>query len=244
MLHGCTQDPEDFATGTRMNEIAEEANLLVAYPEQDRSANAHLCWNWFDPAHQRGGSGEPAILGGIVEDIARSHAVDRERIFAAGLSAGGAMAAVLGSARPDLFAAVGIHSGLPYASARDVGSALAVMRSGKAAARGGVPSVPTIVFHGTRDTTVHPANGDRLAGLNPAEQTGGDTITGAANGRAFTRTRCPARGSRPVVEHWRVEGLGHAWSGGNASGSFADPIGPDASREMVRFFFEVAGGNT
>ncbi|GGE06286.1 esterase [Aureimonas endophytica] len=241
MLHGCTQNPEDFATGTRMNEIAEEANVLVAYPEQDRSANPHLCWNWFEPTHQNGDAGEPAILAGIVEDIARSHAVDRSRLFAAGLSAGGAMAAILGSTRPDLFAAVGIHSGLPHASARDVATALAVMRSGKALGQGVVPSVPAIVFHGVRDTTVHPANGDRIAGLDTERQDRAETVTGTVNGRAFTRIRRPAQGSNPAMEHWRVEGLGHAWSGGDAAGSYADPAGPDASREMLRFFLNEAG---
>lgn len=244
MLHGCTQNPEDFARGTRMNEIAEEANILVAYPEQDRSANANLCWNWFEPAHQGGGAGEPAILAGIVEDIAGGHAVDRRRIFAAGLSAGGAMAAVLGSTRPDLFAAVGIHSGLPHGSARDVGSALAVMRSGKSAERGAVPSVPAIVFHGARDATVHPANGERIAGFGPTRQAEGETVTGTANGRAFTRTIRPRRGMNPAVEHWRIEGLGHAWSGGDAAGSHTDPLGPDASREMLRFFLGASGAET
>lgn len=236
MLHGCTQSPEDFATGTRMNELAEEANVLVAYPEQDRSSNPNLCWNWFDPMHQGGRAGEPAILAGIVEDIARSHAVDRDRIFAAGLSAGGAMAAVLGSTRPDLFAAVGIHSGLPHASARDVATALAVMRSGKATGTGGLLGVPSIVFHGTRDTTVHPANGERIAGLDQTPPKPQDTVTGTANGRAFTRTRRQGQGPNPAMEHWRIEGLGHAWSGGDAAGSYADPVGPDASREMLRFF--------
>ncbi|KTQ85836.1 hypothetical protein NS226_19030 [Aureimonas ureilytica] len=236
MLHGCTQTPEDFAVGTRMNAVAEDANVLVAYPEQDRSANPRLCWNWFEPAHQGGHAGEPAILAGIVEAIAGSHAVDRGRIFAAGLSAGGAMAAVLGSTRPDLFSAVGIHSGLPHASARDVATALAVMRSGQTAERGGVPSVPAIVFHGTRDTTVHPANGDRIAGLGMDRKGAEETATGTANGRAFTRTRRASGDARCAMEHWRIEGLGHAWSGGDAAGSHADPAGPDASREMLRFF--------
>lgn len=244
MLHGCTQNPEDFARGTRMNEVAEEANVLVAYPEQDRSANPNLCWNWFDPAHQDGGTGEPAIVAGIVEDIARRHAVDRRRIFAAGLSAGGAMAAILGSTRADLFAAVGIHSGLPHASARDVATALAVMRTGKAGANGAMPRVPAIILHGARDTTVHPANGERIAGLDAPLHGSGERITGTENGRDFTRTTLPGGGRTPPREHWRIEGLAHAWSGGDGAGSHADPAGPDASREMLRFFLEQAASRT
>ncbi|WAJ27969.1 extracellular catalytic domain type 1 short-chain-length polyhydroxyalkanoate depolymerase [Antarcticirhabdus aurantiaca] len=239
MLHGCTQNPEDFAAGTRMNALAEEFGLLVAYPEQPRSANPSLCWNWFDPAHQRGGAGEPAILAGIVADIARSHPVDRDRIFAAGLSAGGAMAAVLGSTRADLFAAVGIHSGLPRGSADSVAAALSVMRSGRSQRDAGAPEVPAIIFHGTRDTTVHPANGEQLAGLGTAgRQANERVIQGSANGRAFVRSVRPADGTAPARELWRVEGLGHAWSGGDSHGSYADPAGPDASREMLRFFLE------
>ncbi|WP_244497981.1 extracellular catalytic domain type 1 short-chain-length polyhydroxyalkanoate depolymerase [Aureimonas sp. AU40] len=238
MLHGCTQNPEDFAIGTRMNALAEEMNVLVAYPEQPRAANSSLCWNWFEPAHQRRGAGEPAILAGIVEDIARSNPVDRTRIFAAGLSAGGAMAAVLGAAYPDLLAAVGVHSGLPQGSADTVASALAVMRSGKAPGRGTARGARTIVFHGTADRTVNPINGEQLAGLADGDARGAETREGASGGRAFTRTIRPAGADTPAIEHWRIEGLGHAWSGGDAGGSHSDPIGPDASREMLRFFLQ------
>ncbi|WP_274532751.1 extracellular catalytic domain type 1 short-chain-length polyhydroxyalkanoate depolymerase [Aureimonas ureilytica] len=236
MLHGCTQDPEDFALGTRMNQLAEERNVLAAYPEQGRAANASLCWNWFEPAHQRRDAGEPAILAGIVEDIARSHSVDRTRIFVAGLSAGGAMAAVLGATYPDVFAGIGIHSGLPYGSATNVASALSVMRSGRQSGGGSRRRVRTIVFHGARDTTVHPANGECLAGLEQAGRNRTTTQSGSVNGRDYIRSVVAATHEEPGVEHWRVEGLGHAWSGGDANGSYADPAGPDASREMLRFF--------
>lgn len=239
MLHGCTQDPDDFARGTRMNALAEEAGFLVAYPEQPSSANARLCWNWFEPAHQGRDRGEPAILAGIVAEIAAAHPVDAASVFVAGLSAGGAMAAVLGATHPDLFAAVGVHSGLPYGAARDVGSALAVMRSGRvgsapASLRRG-PRV--IVFHGDADRTVHPANGDAVAG----PPTPGEVAErGAAGGRSYVRRVRAGGEGRPAVEAWSVEGLGHAWSGGDAGGTHADPAGPDASREMVRFFLAGA----
>ncbi|WP_156418142.1 PHB depolymerase family esterase [Aureimonas sp. AU4] len=238
MLHGCTQDPEDFALGTRMNQLAEERNVLVAYPEQVRAANPSLCWNWFEPAHQRRDAGEPAIIAGITEDIARRHSVDRTRIFVAGLSAGGAMAAVLGATYADVFTGVGIHSGLPYGSAANVASALSVMRSGRQSGGGSRRRVRTIVFHGARDTTVHPANGECLAGLQQVGTNRTTTQGGSVNGRDYIRSVMAATHEEPDVEHWRVEGLGHAWSGGDANGSYADAAGPDASREMLRFFLD------
>jgi poly(hydroxyalkanoate) depolymerase family esterase len=237
MLHGCTQNPEDFAIGTRMNALAEERGFLVAYPEQPRAANSSLCWNWFEPAHQRRGGGEPAILAGIVEAVAADHEVDRARIFAAGLSAGGAMAAVLGAAYPDLFAAVGVHSGLPTGAADTVGTALALMRSGLGGGHGTARGARAIVIHGAADRTVNPLNGERLAGLGEAAK-GARVEEGSTQGRRYTRTIRPAGGETPAIEHWRIEGLGHAWSGGDAGGSHTDAAGPDASREMLRFFLD------
>lgn len=241
MLHGCTQNPDDFAVGTRMNALAEERGFFVAYPEQPQSANARLCWNWFEPAHQQAERGEPAILAGIVREIAAAQAVDERAIFVAGLSAGGAMAAVLGETYPQLFAGVGVHSGLPYGAASDVGSALALMRSGKGAAAaatrsGAVPRL--IVFHGDGDRTVHPANGEAVAGPSKA---GESLDRGVSGGRGYARTVRAGRDA-PAVEYWAVEGLGHAWSGGDAGGTYADPAGPDASREMVRFFLGPRAG--
>ncbi|KQT60746.1 polyhydroxyalkanoate depolymerase [Aureimonas sp. Leaf460] len=235
MLHGCTQNPDDFARGTRMNAVAEEAGLLVAYPEQPQSANARLCWNWFEPAHQKAERGEPAILAGIVRQVVSTQTVDESAIFVAGLSAGGAMAAVLGATHPQLFAGVGVHSGLPYGAATDVGSALSLMRSGKGGvapgARGG-PAPRLIVFHGDGDRTVHPSNGGAVAGPSRPDET---VERGVSGGRGYAR-HLRAGGPLPEVEYWTVEGLGHAWSGGDAGGTYADPAGPDASREMVRFF--------
>ena len=241
MLHGCTQDPDDFALGTRMNEVAEALGVLVVYPEQDRRANPSACWRWFERAHQGRGSGEPAIIAGIVGEVAARFAVDGARVFAAGLSAGGAMAAILGDTYPDVFSGVGVHSGLPVGAASDVSSAFRAMRDGgsKPAGRSRVNGPPSrlIVFHGTSDKTVHPANGEQLAGRQ-GEQRRPSLKHGAINGRRYTRTALPGTLGTSSVEYWQIENLAHAWSGGDPDGSFADPAGPDASREMMRFFLE------
>ena len=234
MLHGCKQDPDDFAAGTRMNRIADLLGFAVVYPAQSNAANVSGCWNWFQPEHQRR-EGEPSLIAGITQDMIARHGLDAKRVYVAGLSAGGAMAAVMGNAYPELYAAMGIHSGLGYAAASDVPSAFAAMqgkRSGNARPAS-APAIPTIVVHGDGDTTVHPSNGEhRVMGtLEKIEK-------GETNGRSFTRTTHTNGDGRTVLEHWLVHGAGHAWSGGSASGSYADPSGPDASREMLRFFMQ------
>jgi poly(hydroxyalkanoate) depolymerase family esterase len=239
MLHGCTQSPDDFAAGTRMNEAAEKHSFLVAYPAQASSANCSRCWNWFMPADQARGAGEPSIVAGLTRKIMVDYAIDPNRVYVAGLSAGAAAAAVLGATYPDLFAAVGIHSGLPTGVARDVGSALTAMRRGsKSGLRRPGQFVPTIVFHGDGDATVHPSNGAAIvaqtahAGLRAALQTG--RVSG---GRAYSRTTYSDATGAMRLENWVVHGAPHAWSGGSRSGSFTDPLGPDATSEMIRFFF-------
>ena len=246
MLHGCTQTHMDFAAGTGMNDLAEQHGFIVVYPQQSRGDNAQSCWNWFSRGDQRRGRGEPALLAALAAHVARDHDVPRARTFVAGLSAGAAMAVILGQTYADVFAGVGAHSGLPYESAKDVPSAFAAMADGGAGAmrdRSQARMTPTIVFHGTADRTVHPANGDRIAGniINAApEQTLSQKTSGDTNGRTFTLERTTTMEGDPLLELWSVEGLGHAWSGGRASGSYTDPAGPDASAEMVRFFFEQA----
>lgn len=244
MLHGCTQDPDDFAAGTNMNAVAEANGLLVAYPAQPKSANASACWNWFNPGDQMRDAGEPSILAGLTQSVVSEFAVDPRRVFVAGLSAGGAMAAVMGATYPDLFAAAGVHSGLPYRSASDVASAFVAMRgSSPMAASGEKTGVPTIVFHGARDRTVHPSNAERIveaAQDRLAMPIDREEIRGVEGGRAYTRTVLSRPGRAPLVEFWQVQGAGHAWSGGRREGSFADPKGPNASAEMVRFFLAQA----
>lgn len=242
MLHGCTQSPEDFAAGTRMNELADEHTFLVAYPEQPKSANPNKCWNWFNEGDQVRDRGEPRLIADLTRQILRDHDVDEDRVYVAGLSAGGAAAAIMGATYPDLYAAVGIHSGLACGAARDIPSAFSAMRQGAPVSR--LPArnervVPTIVFHGDRDTTVHPVNGDQAS----EQAWGADGRTHVsqgttASGVAFTRTTRYDVTDRCIGEQWVLQGLGHAWSGGSAAGSFTDVRGPDASREFVRFFFQ------
>jgi len=239
MLHGCTQDPDDFARGTRMNALARTQGFLVLYPAQSQRANAQRCWNWFKHNHQARGKGEPAILAGMVREVIAAHGVDPARVYVAGLSAGGAMAAILGDAYPDLFAAVGVHSGLSTGSARDVQSAFAAMSGGvppprRPAKPGATP--PTIVFHGDADTTVHVVNGARVidaGGWSPQPDVArGATSMGVPYSR---RVHVDGQGVERA-EEWTIHGAGHAWSGGDLSGSYTDPRGPDASAEMLRFF--------
>jgi poly(hydroxyalkanoate) depolymerase family esterase len=243
MLHGCTQSPDDFAAGTRMNVIAEEQTCLVVYPAQASDANPAKCWNWFRPSDQRRGQGEPSLIAGITRQVMREHAVDPRRVYIGGLSAGAAAAAVMGATYPDLYAAIGVHSGLACGAANDLTSAFAAMRNGGSSGVAGPQpgaSVPTIVFHGDCDTTVHPHNGRHvIAQSKPAANARTQVHRGQVpGGHAYTRTlHLDARG-RAALEHWEIHGAGHAWSGGSPAGSYTDPRGPDAAREMLRFFLE------
>ena len=280
MLHGCTQSPDDFAAGTRMNELAQAQGLFVLYPAQAPRSNAQKCWNWFSPGDQRRGQGEPALLAGMTLHVMETHPVDADRVWVAGLSAGGAMAAILAREYPDLFAAAGVHSGLPPGAAHDVVSAFSAMKSGTSGTLPGWPSAlgnmplmtaqaawpgtpspeavdaeadsaaaagaPVIVFHGDADPTVNVVNGhhvvDAALGTAPSQASRESGVAAAGGGRAFTRTVYhptePAGAAASRAEHWVVHGAGHAWSGGDAAGSFTESHGPDASREMLRFFAE------
>ena len=262
MLHGCTQSADDFAAGTRMNQLAEAHGFLVAYPEQGTSANPSKCWSWFKTTDQVRDTGEPSLIAGIARAVAERQNVDPRRIFVAGLSAGAAMAVILGETYPELFAGVGAHSGLPYASAHDLASAMAAMKGGRsgfagignpvgaapAPRRQPVHAVPTIVFHGDRDHTVQHANGAQIvqqaANAHVAEV--GDAVmrihteSGTSpGGRRYSKAVHVDAKGQPHIEAWTVHGAGHAWSGGCASGSFTDAKGPDASAEMVRFFLAL-----
>jgi poly(hydroxyalkanoate) depolymerase family esterase len=253
MLHGCSQTAADFAAGTGMNRLAEEQACFVAYPEQSAGANAAKCWNWFRPADQQRGRGEPALIAGVTRQIMGDYCVDPRRVYIAGLSAGAAAAAIMGTTYPDLYAAIGVHSGLACGAASDLPSALAAMRQGAMAPGPRTTGiftdeekrriVPTIVFHGDRDTTVHPHNGGHVIARSTATaaQLQATVERGqVAGGHAYTRTVRADAAGRILLEHWDIHGAGHAWSGGSPAGTFTDPRGPDASREMIRFFLAHA----
>ena len=264
MLHGCTQNPDDFAAGTGMNAAAREQGFQVLYPAQSQQANASRCWNWFKHNHQTRGRGEAALIASLTQAIVDQGGIDPDRVYIAGLSAGGAMAASVAAAYPELFAAVGVHSGLPPAAASNLPEALAAMRGGvggpptmaagpqgvtsaarpavRAAGRTAVLPLPVIVFHGDQDQTVHPRNGELLiaAALRSAAQAVGTPVLEqgvSAQGQRYSRTLYACGAAPARAEHWVLHGAGHAWSGGQAAGSYTDPRGPDASREMLRFFF-------
>src|SRR6266403_3971047 len=242
MLHGCTQSPDDFAAGTRMNLIAEEQTCLVVYPAQSSEANAAKCWNWFRPSDQRRGQGEPSLIAGITRQVMRDYAVDPRRVYICGLSAGAAAAALMGATYPDLYAAIGVHSGLACEAAKDLPSALVAMRQGGGpdgrVILGDGPLVPTIVFHGDRDITVHPNNGDHILDQSMRTTSTQKKVHRGRvpGGHPYTRTIHIDPSGREIFEHWNIHGAGHAWSGGRPVGSYTDPRGPDASREMLRFF--------
>ncbi|MET0532205.1 MAG: PHB depolymerase family esterase [Microvirga sp.] len=239
MLHGCSQSARDFAIGTGMDQLAEEQGFLVAYPDQPRSANMAKSWNWFRHGDQERGMGEPSILAGITHQVMDEFNVDPTRVYVAGLSAGGAAAAVMAQAYPDIYAAVGIHSGLACGSAGSRSAALAAMRHGALLTpRRTTQPVPTIVFHGDHDTTVSSINGDQAI-LQAQPDVGINSITvegRSEGGMAYTQTVMTEPGGPWASEQWMLHGAGHAWAGGHPSGSHTDPTGPDASREMLRFF--------
>ena len=260
MLHGCTQDAADIATGTRLDALADRAGFIAVYPEQSTEDNPRGCWNWISPHHQARDLGEPAIIAGITREVLdREATADRDRVWVTGLSAGATMAGILGATYPDLYAAVGIHSGLQYAAAPNLPAALIAMaiggpdpeRQGRLARLAmGERSrvVPVVVVHGDRDRTVRPKNGEQAV----RQWLATNQLAGYDAGWDFTRpdsqrvehttgglpaaVRCWADGKgRSVVEYWLVAGLGHAWSGGAVTGTHTDPRGPDATAVMHRF---------
>ena len=246
MLHGCTQSPVDFAAGTGMNTLAEAHRFVVVYPAQSRGDNAQSCWNWFSRGDQRRDKGEPAILAGLTQQVCAEHGIGRDSTFVAGLSAGAAMAVILGETYPDVFAGIGAHSGLPYGSAKDVPTAFAAMAGSSqtpVSSAQRTANVRSIVFHGTADGTVHPSNGASIyqqATDGGASQTIETKHQGETGGRSFERRIASPVNAAPTLEFWSVDGLGHHWSGGKPEGSYTDPKGPNASAEMIRFFFETS----
>jgi poly(hydroxyalkanoate) depolymerase family esterase len=254
MLHGCTQNPDDFARGTRMNALAEEKQCFVVYPAQTQSANSSKCWNWFKAVDQQRDQGEPSIIAGITRQVISDYKLDSKHVYVAGLSSGGAMAIIMGTTYPDLYAAVGVHSGLPYGAAQDLPSAFSAMRGAignkTRTANARLDAIPIIVFHGDRDTTVNVSNGEHLMQQNVSGERAHDSATSSRinpdvivqegkvpNGHGYTRTSHHDENGNTMAEHWVIHGAGHAWAGGSRSGSYTDPKGPDASGEMMRFFY-------
>jgi len=256
MLHGCTQNAADFARGTRMHLHAAKEGYVVVYPLQSRRDNPNGCWHWFRPGDQQREAGEPALLAGLMAEMSERFNGDARRVYAAGLSAGGAMAVTLAQAYPDVFRGVGAHSGLPHGCARDVPSALAAMQAGSRAATSAVPQpvpaagVPTIAFHGDRDSTVNVANASRIVtdALSQSFEHGraeGDAAMTTRPGQvpggyAFTKTCWTDPRGALRAERWIVHGGGHAWYGGSAEGTYTDGRGPNASAEMLRFFRDLS----
>ncbi|MED4069842.1 extracellular catalytic domain type 1 short-chain-length polyhydroxyalkanoate depolymerase [Priestia endophytica] len=261
MLHGCTQCATDFAIGTEMNMLAEEHNFLVLYPEQDAKSNPNKCWNWFEPLHQARGRGEPAAIAGMIEEIKEAYTIDNHKVFIAGMSAGGAMSIIMAAAYPEVFSGLGVGAGLEYKGATSVFDALNVMNNGgpnpfeqgylaykEMGERARV--IPTIVFHGTSDTTVAPINGEQVVSqwivtndLVERHNAGwichgvNETIKGKVrNGKEYTHDLYRNKRGESIVEKYTVLNMGHAWSGGNDNGSFTDSEGPHASKIMWDFF--------
>jgi poly(hydroxyalkanoate) depolymerase family esterase len=262
-LHGCMQDPDTFAAGTRFNTLADQYNFLVLYPQQDGTNNAGKCWNWFIPTNQARGRGEPALLAGMIDHIASNYTVDSERVFIAGMSAGAAMAVIMGACYPDYFAALGVHSGLEYKAATTlVGAQVATSRGGPdpvhqgklayLSAGSAARVLPVIVFHGTRDETVSPINGNQVIqqfastddyaddGIanNSVSATPSSIESGQVpNGYSYTVSTYIYQGN-VLLKHYTIDGMGHAWSGGSAAppATFTDPGGPNASSIMWNFF--------
>lgn len=254
LLHGCGQTALDFAEQTGFTTAADNSGFMVVSPRQEMRHQIQRCWRWYDSSHQRRDAGEPAILTGIVQEVLaepEQWRVDPRRIYVAGLSAGGAMALILGTTYPDVFAAAGVHSATAYRSATQSFRALGAM-----AARGSTPShsgiggemAPVVLIHGTDDRVVRPPNADRivdqwLASRDTARPQGLGRVRPLASTRAFVvdgrrciRTRWYTARGRRVLEYWRIDGLGHAWSGGVLSGSYIDRKGPQAAEVMATFF--------
>jgi len=271
MLHGCTQTPADFAAGTQMDQLADQKQFIVVYPQQTSTYNQESCWNWFDPADQSRGSGEPAIIAGIAQAVAQNTSqwtIDTHRIYVAGLSAGAAMSVIMGATYPDIFAAIGVQSGLEYKAATTSNDAFTALRQGGPdptqqgqvaynAMGSAARVVPTITLHGTSDYLVYPVNGeqvvqqwmqtDHLASQNtynasfnsPTSTTNGQV----AGGRSYTVYTWNDNNGNEVQEYWVVNAMGHAWSGGSNSGSYTDPQGPSATQAIYNFFMSHAAGS-
>ncbi len=266
LCHGCKQTPEEFAQGTRITDLADRHQFVVLLPRQKESANPWRCWNWFE-SHTAGGSGEAAIVAAQIRSVRRRYRCHRKRVLVAGISAGGALAAIMGVRHPDLVAAVAVHSGLACGAAKSPVTAIAVMQSGpeqdvaaladiaRASASKQPVRIPLLALHGDADNVVAPRNAAALVRqylhLNGHASASDPTAQSSALPAADAETRTTlANGRTEVVREWRtdgrlvarlveVAGLGHAWSGGDPSLAYNDAEPPDAT-ELVGAFFADA----
>ena len=260
LLHGCRQTPEDFAAATRIAALADSNGWLVLLPRQSSKANAWTCWNWFDKATSAG-RGEAAIVVAQIRAVQRAYRVHPRRIFVAGMSAGGCLAAVLGLRHPKLFAGVAAHSAVACGAASGPMAAMQVLAHGAdtaveqigatardAASRRALP-VPLLVVHGGDDHVVSLRNARQLVRqylvfngrLDPKEMAPDEL---PPPDREITQQLSPGRtattieyrdGARTLVRMVRVDGLGHAWSGGDATFPYNDPLPPDATALLGAF---------
>lgn len=242
MLHGCGQSASDFAAGTGMNALADEHGFIVLYPEQPASANLGRCWNWHRPGDQDRDRGEPALIAALTLHAIAAARANPARVYIAGISAGGAAAAIVGAAYPEIFVAVGVHSGVARGEISTLTGALTAMRTGAGASSRGKTArpLPTIIFHGDKDRVVHSSNANGF--LTHLQRSAPGTLSAkveqgqSAGDREYTRTQHRTGAGEVLLEDWVVHGADHAWSGGQPGGSHTDRAGPDASREMIRFF--------
>lgn len=256
LLHGCNQTATEFAHSTRFTTTADRNGFVVAVPHQESRHHPQRCWRWYESAHQHRTTGEPAVLAGVTAQVLAEDErwrIDPRRVYVTGLSAGGAMALTMAATHPDLYAAVGVHSAPAYRSASRATQAASAM-AGRAHAPlpvpgAGVAMAPTIVVQGTADTVVRAPNGDQVvdqwlayraaatdlsdpAGIGRTRTTAGHT----RDGRGYTTVRWYTKRGRKVLEHWLIQGLGHAWSGGRDGCRYSDPAGPRAATLMWQFF--------
>jgi len=265
MLHGCTQNPDDFARGTTMNDVAEARGAYVLYPEQPSSVNTNKCWNWFQPSDQSRGSGEPKLISDMTKEVQNKYNIDKARTYVAGLSAGAAMSVIMGATYPDVYSAIGVGAGLEYKAANSVTSAYTAMSSGgpdpttqgraaNDAAKNIGGTIGVYVVHGTSDYTVYPVNGDQvtkqwITTLNLRGTTISTTPTESQQKQVpggysyIENTYVDTRTGNAMVKYIIVDKMGHAWSGGSNQGSFADPKGPNASILMADFFSNFPPSN-
>jgi poly(hydroxyalkanoate) depolymerase family esterase len=254
MLHGCGQTAAEFAQGTRMNQQAQGCVML--YPEQSRAANSMRCWNWFEPEALAGG-GEAAMIVQLIRDAQSRHPIDPSRCYVVGLSAGACMAALLCSAYGNLFAGCAMHSGLMAQAASSLAQAVQYMRQGVepaaftcsvertlAAIGNGAHTTPTLIIHGSTDAVVNPVNAQqiaeqlRLVNTRPhapaAEPVFDSERWIEGSGRPYRQQQMSLEG-RLLLRTIMIEGLGHAWSGGDPRHDYFDPIGPDATGLILDF---------